>query len=97
MTIAADTEVLVSLRGLVDPSKEGARVERELKKAEKDIAAIEKKLALPSFADKAPPEVVARGQEPARGAAPQEGRPRRSARPGGGAGRRDANGKKKQS
>jgi valyl-tRNA synthetase len=59
MTIAADTEVLVSLRGLVDPAKEGARVERELKKAEKDIAALEKKLALPSFADKAPPEVVA--------------------------------------
>ncbi|MEJ7730662.1 MAG: hypothetical protein WKG00_15770, partial [Polyangiaceae bacterium] len=59
MNIAADTEVLVSLRGLVDPAKEGARVEREIKRAEKDIVALEKKLSLPSFADKAPPEVVA--------------------------------------
>ena len=47
------------MKGLVDPAKEGARVERELKKTEKDITAIEKKLGLPSFADKAPPEVVA--------------------------------------
>jgi valyl-tRNA synthetase len=58
MTIAADTEVLVSLKGLVEGAKEGARVEREIKKVEKDIAALEKKLALPSFAEKAPPEVV---------------------------------------
>lgn len=59
MGLAADTEVLIPLRGLVEASKETARVERELKKVEKDIAALEKKLALPSFADKAPPEVVA--------------------------------------
>jgi len=52
-------EILVSLVGLVDPEKEAGRVEREIKNAEKDIAALEKKLALPSFADKAPPEVVA--------------------------------------
>ncbi|MEO7328054.1 MAG: valine--tRNA ligase [Minicystis sp.] len=58
MTIAADTEVLVSLKGLVEGAKEGARVEREIKKVEKDIAMLEKKLALPSFAEKAPPEVV---------------------------------------
>jgi valyl-tRNA synthetase len=58
MSIAADTEVLVSLKGLVEGSKEGARVEREIKKVDKDIAALEKKLALPSFAEKAPPEVV---------------------------------------
>jgi valyl-tRNA synthetase len=59
MGLAAETEVLVQLRGLVEAGKEAARVEREIKKAEKDIAALEKKLALPSFADKAPPEVVA--------------------------------------
>jgi valyl-tRNA synthetase len=59
MTVAAETEVLVPLKGLVDSAKEAARVERELKKVEKDVAALEKKLALPGFADKAPPEVVA--------------------------------------
>jgi valyl-tRNA synthetase len=58
MHMAAETEVLVPLKGLVEPAKEAARVERELKKTDKDIAAIEKKLALPGFADKAPPEVV---------------------------------------
>ena len=58
MHMAADVEVLVSLQGLVDPAHETTRVEREIKKTEKDIAAIEKKLSLPSFADKAPPEVV---------------------------------------
>jgi valyl-tRNA synthetase len=58
MSAAADTEVLVALKGLVEGGKEGARVEREIKKVEKDIAALEKKLSLPSFADKAPPEVV---------------------------------------
>ena len=55
----AETEVLVGLRGLVEPSKETDRIEREIKKAEKDIAATEKKLGLPSFTEKAPPEVVA--------------------------------------
>jgi valyl-tRNA synthetase len=59
MSIANDTEVLVSLKGLVEGAKEAARIERELKKVDKDIAALDKKLAAPSFADKAPPEVVA--------------------------------------
>jgi valyl-tRNA synthetase len=63
MHAAADVEVLVSLVGLVDPDKEAARVEREIGKADKDIAALDKKLALPSFADKAPPEVVAESKE----------------------------------
>jgi valyl-tRNA synthetase len=58
MSVAADTEVLISLQGLVEPAHEATRVEREIKKVEKDILAIEKKLGLPSFADKAPPEVV---------------------------------------
>ncbi len=58
MSEAAGVELLVSLRGLVEGAKEAQRVEREIKKTEKDIAALEKKLALPSFADKAPPEVV---------------------------------------
>jgi valyl-tRNA synthetase len=58
MASESDVEVLVSLIGLVDGDKEAERVEREIKKTDKDIAAIEKKLALPSFADKAPKEVV---------------------------------------
>jgi len=49
----------VMLRGLVDAQHEAARIERELKRIDKDIAATEKKLAQPSFTEKAPPEVVA--------------------------------------
>jgi valyl-tRNA synthetase len=59
MGVASGVDVLVDLRGLVEGAKEAARIEREIKKCEKDIAALEKKLSLPSFAEKAPPEVVA--------------------------------------
>jgi valyl-tRNA synthetase len=59
LDIAGDIEVLVGLKGHVDPKKEEARIEREIKKCEKDIAVLEKRLSLPSFLDKAPPEVVA--------------------------------------
>ena len=58
MHMTSDVEVLVQLKGLVEGAKEAARVDREIKKAEKDLAALHKKLALPSFAEKAPPEVV---------------------------------------
>jgi valyl-tRNA synthetase len=59
MSVAGDVEVLVELRGLVDGAKEAARVEREIKKTEKDIAVLEKKLGSPAFAERAPAEVVA--------------------------------------
>jgi valyl-tRNA synthetase len=51
-------EVLVGLRGLVDPAKERSRIERDQKRIEKDLAALEKKLGSPGFVDRAPPEVV---------------------------------------
>ena len=51
-------EVLVPLKGLVDPAKERARIERDLAKAQKDIQSVERKLGNPAFVDKAPPSVV---------------------------------------
>jgi valyl-tRNA synthetase len=59
LTAAADVEVLVMLRGIVEAANEKARIEREIKKTEKDIVALEKKLAAKGFADRAPAEVVA--------------------------------------
>jgi valyl-tRNA synthetase len=56
---AGEIEVQVLLRGLVEPAHESARIDRELKKIDKDLQATEKKLSQPSFTDKAPPEVVA--------------------------------------
>jgi len=44
---------------VVDGSKEEARVEREIAKTQKDVAALEKKLGSPAFAERAPAEVVA--------------------------------------
>jgi len=51
-------EVVVGLKGLVTADKERARIEREMKKVDKDVAAVQKKLASPAFVDKAPKEVI---------------------------------------
>ncbi len=51
-------EVLVPLKGLVTAAAEKARVERNLKKIDKDVAALDKKLGSPGFVDRAPKEVV---------------------------------------
>jgi valyl-tRNA synthetase len=58
LSVVGDVEVLVGLRGLVDPAHEQERIDRELKKINKDIEGLEKRLNTPSFIDKAPPEVV---------------------------------------
>lgn len=57
-------EVLVGLKGLVTKEEERARIERQMKTLDKDIATLEKKLSSAGFIDRAPPEVVAesRGQ-----------------------------------
>jgi valyl-tRNA synthetase len=59
VSVAGDVEVLVGLAGLVDPAKEAERVERGVKKLDKDIAVLEKRLASENFVKNAPPEVVA--------------------------------------
>jgi valyl-tRNA synthetase len=58
VSVAGDIEVLVGLRGLVDPAKEKERITRALKKVEKDLAVLDKRLANPHFIANAPPEVV---------------------------------------
>ena len=59
VSVAGEIEVLVGLRGLVDPQKERDRLERKLKKVEKDVGVLEKRLANQNFVASAPPEVVA--------------------------------------
>jgi valyl-tRNA synthetase len=58
LTVAGNVDVLVHLRGLVDPKKEAERIERKLKKIEKDLEVMDKKLKNPKFLEHAPPEVV---------------------------------------
>jgi valyl-tRNA synthetase len=58
VSVAGDVEVLVGLIGLVEPDKERDRITRQIKKLDKDIDGLDKRLGNPKFADKAPPEVV---------------------------------------
>ena len=58
LTVAGDVDVLVHLRGLVDPEHEKARVDRKLKKIQKDLEVMEKRLTNANFIKNAPPEVV---------------------------------------
>jgi valyl-tRNA synthetase len=58
LDLAAETEVLIGLQGLIDPIKERARIDREIKKAEKDLQVLQKQLDNPQILAKAPPEVV---------------------------------------
>jgi valyl-tRNA synthetase len=51
-------ELRVGLAGAVDLAAEGARISKELAKVEADLAGIERKLANPSFVERAPAEVV---------------------------------------
>jgi valyl-tRNA synthetase len=63
LSVAGEVEVLVGLKGLVDPGKEGERIARNLKKVDKDVAVLDKRLNNPKFIDKAPPEVVTEAKE----------------------------------
>jgi valyl-tRNA synthetase len=55
-------DVVVHLEGLIDVEKEKARLKREIEKAEKDKAGLEKRFSSADFVKKAPPEVVEEGR-----------------------------------
>jgi valyl-tRNA synthetase len=59
VSVAGDVEVLVGLRGLVDPKKELERIKRTRAKVEKDIEVYNKRLTNANFLANAPAEVVA--------------------------------------
>jgi valyl-tRNA synthetase len=52
-------EVLVPLAGLIDPSAEAARLDREIAKAEKERDKLSKQLENTAFLERAPAETVA--------------------------------------
>jgi valyl-tRNA synthetase len=58
VTVAAGCRVLV--HGVVDLAKERARLEREIGKLDKELAAIAKKLDNEGFVARAPADVVAK-------------------------------------
>ncbi len=62
LSVAGGVEVLVSLRGIVEAEKEQARVEREIRRTDRDLAALQKKLSARGFAERAPAQVVAEAE-----------------------------------
>jgi valyl-tRNA synthetase len=65
MTVVQSTgplEVVVHLQGLIDVEKEKARLKREIEKAQKDKAGLEKRFSSEDFIKRAPPEVVEEGR-----------------------------------
>jgi valyl-tRNA synthetase len=57
--VCGELQVLLPLEGLVDLDALRGRLEKDLAKAEKEIAGLAGRLANPNFADKAPADVVA--------------------------------------
>jgi valyl-tRNA synthetase len=58
VAVAEGVTLIVPLAGLVDPEKERERLERELKKIDKDLATVERKLGNQEFIARAPAAVV---------------------------------------
>ncbi len=58
VAVGAGFEVRVGLAGAIDVQAEVARIDKEIAKVDQDLGGIERKLANPSFVQKAPPEVV---------------------------------------
>jgi valyl-tRNA synthetase len=57
--VCGELQVLLPLEGLVDLDALRGRLEKDIARAEKEIAGLSGRLANPNFAGKAPPEVVA--------------------------------------
>ncbi|MCX5940004.1 MAG: valine--tRNA ligase [Cyanobium sp. LacPavin_0818_WC50_MAG_67_9] len=60
--VCGELQVLLPIEGLVDLDALKSRLDKDLAKAEKEIAGLAGRLANPNFAGKAPPEVVAECQ-----------------------------------
>jgi valyl-tRNA synthetase len=58
LNVAGDVEVLVTLKGHIDPAKESERIDREVKRVSKDIDVMEKRLANQNFVANAPADVL---------------------------------------
>ena len=62
MNVVGDVQVCVHLAGAIDKAAEKQRIEKDIKKAEKERAGVAGRLGNPSFKDRAPPDVVEKTQ-----------------------------------
>ena len=56
-------DLIVPLEGMMDFSEERSRIEKELKKIEKDLIFLDKKLSNQNFVKKAPPEIIEKDKQ----------------------------------
>jgi len=56
-------DLIVPLEGMMDFAEERTRVEKELKKIEKDLLFLDKKLSNQNFVKKAPPEIIEKDRQ----------------------------------
>jgi valyl-tRNA synthetase len=56
--VAGEVEILLPLAGMINIEEEEKRLQKEIAKAEKDVALFEKKLSNEAFVAKAPPQVL---------------------------------------
>jgi len=63
VALLGNLEILVPMKGLIDPAAELDRLARRLRKAEVELSKLEAKLGNSQFAKNAPPEIVAKDQQ----------------------------------
>jgi valyl-tRNA synthetase len=63
VALLGNLEILVPMKGLIDPAAELERLGKRLRKAQTDLSKIEAKLGNSQFARNAPPDIVAKDQQ----------------------------------
>ena len=63
VALLGNLEILVPMKGLIDPAAELERLAKRLRKAEIDLSKLEAKLSNSQFAKNAPPDIVAKDQQ----------------------------------
>jgi len=63
VALLGNLEILVPMKGLIDPTAELERLAKRLRKAEIDLSKLEAKLGNSQFAQNAPPDIVAKDQQ----------------------------------
>jgi valyl-tRNA synthetase len=74
LNVAGEVEVLVTLKGHIEPAKEKERIEQKSKRISKDIEVMEKRLANQNFVANAPAEVLAEARATLAGLQQQKAR-----------------------
>ncbi|HXI49031.1 MAG TPA: hypothetical protein VNH39_10615, partial [Steroidobacteraceae bacterium] len=63
VALLGNLEILVPMKGLIDPTAELDRLAKRLRRAESDLIKLEAKLGNSQFARNAPPDIVAKDQQ----------------------------------